>query len=177
MKSLCMAVAIGAVLSTALLPCPALGRDRRPDMLFSGDTSLTGDVTVPDSATCIINPGARIKFASYSRFAVFGLLIAEGTPLAPIIFSGDPSSGISYQRTSWRGLEIIGAKAQARFTHCRIEGAYRNLIWESSPAFDSCMFSLNHYAIYCAKQAAPAIRNCSFFLMNSIIAFNSYCME
>jgi parallel beta-helix repeat protein len=43
-----------------------------------------------------------------------------------------------------------------------VSEAFRTLAWESSPSFDSCEFTGNHYGIYCSKKASPLISNSTF---------------
>jgi nitrous oxidase accessory protein NosD len=133
------------------------------EIVFASDTVVSGDIVIPESKTGKINPGVRIQFEGYGRFIVQGLLIAEGTTAQPIEITGSVQGTHARQKTTWKGLEIIGAKAHAQMKHCRIFGAYRNLVWESSPVFDSCDITGNHFGLYCAKQAQPHIKRCKIF--------------
>jgi parallel beta-helix repeat protein len=132
-------------------------------IVFSTDTVLTADVEIPDGVTCIVKPGVRILFEGYHALTVRGLIIAEGTASRPIIFSGVDRPSGSRDQPVWRGVEIIGKTANGQFRHCRFEGAWRNLAWESSPLFDSCEFAGNHYGLYCAKKAAPNVHRCKIY--------------
>ena len=136
-------------------------------IVFPSDTVITGNVDIPAGTTCIIKPGSRLLFEGYVGFTVRGLLIAEGTSTKPIIFSAVDRPTGSRDEPAWRGVEIIGKEANGQFRHCRFEGAYRNLVWESSPLFDSCEFSGNHWGLYCAKKAAPHVSH-------SLIHRNTY---
>ena len=141
----------------------AQARTKSAPMEFTSDTVIAGDIVVPAGVTCIIRPGVTIKFRGYGRFFVSGLLIAEGTSENPIEITTYGRAKGAIGKPSWKGIEIIGRGSYGRFRHCRIEGAYRNLVWESSPVFDSCEFTGNHYALYCAKKSTAHIKNCSIY--------------
>jgi len=151
------------------------------------DTVFAADVEVPEAATLIIRPGVTITFSTYSRLAVGGLLIAEGTAGKPVLFTATGRPRGSQALPDWKGIEIIGPKAYGRLRHVRIEGAFRNLVWGNQSVFDSCEFAGNHYALYCAKQSAANVSNSRFYnnvygitvefaaplLLNNIITDNS----
>jgi parallel beta-helix repeat protein len=129
-------------------------------IVFSSDTVISSNLDIPVGTTCIIKPGTRLLFEGYVTFSVRGLIIAEGTIAKPIVFSAVDRPSGSRERPTWKGIELIGKDANGQFRHCRFEGAYRNLVWEANPLFDSCEFAGNHYGLYCAKRAAPSVRHC-----------------
>jgi hypothetical protein len=129
------------------------------DMLFDRDTIVSHHIYVPESTTCTINPGVSIKFTGYWKFVVKGLLIARGTAEKPVLITCEDRPRGAMGQPCWNGLVIYGKKAQALLSHCIIEGAYKNIIWESAPVFDSCEFAGNHYALYCIK-STPHIKAC-----------------
>jgi parallel beta-helix repeat protein len=94
---------------------------------------------------------------------VRGVFIAEGTKRKPIVFTCAGRPRGATDGACWQGFEIIGSKANALVRHCRFEGAYRNLIWEAKPVFDSCEFTGNHYALYCTKNSTAHIKNCTIY--------------
>ena len=124
------------------------------------DTVISFNTEIPAGSIWIIKPGVRLLFEGYRTFIVRGCIIAEGTAGAPIVFKAVDRPTASRERPSWNGIEIVGKEAIGRFRQCRFEGAYRNLVWEACPSFDSCVFSGNHYGLYCAKKAAPHVKNC-----------------
>jgi len=131
-------------------------------MQFDRDTIVQNNIIVPDSVTCVIKPGVSIRFSGYYQFVVRGLLIARGTQDAPIWFTCvDRPRGI-IAPPCWYGLIVTGRTAHAYCAHCRFEGAFRNTASESSPSFDSCEFSGNHYALYCTKLSSPLVKSCRF---------------
>jgi parallel beta-helix repeat protein len=160
--------------------------EKKSRYVVDSELVIAYSIVIPQGKTLIIKPGVKVIIDGYHSLTVRGLIIAEGTPDMPIIFTAlDRKSG-SREPPEWKGIEIVGKKASGQFRHCRFEGAYRNLAWSSSPSFDSCDFAGNHYGIYCADRAAPHIRNCRFLgnsygiaadyafplLMNNIISEN-----
>lgn len=151
---------------------------------------ITYSVVIPQGKTLIIKPGVKVIIDGYHSLTVRGLILAEGTTDMPIIFTALDRKTGSREPPEWKGIEIVGKKANGQFRHCRFEGAYRNLVWSSRPTFDSCDFTGNHYGIYCANRAVPHISNCRFFrnsygiaadyavpfLMNNIISENKIGM-
>ena len=129
-----------------------------PSIVFDKDTVFNSTVKVPENVTCVIKAGVVIKFGGYYRFVVNGLLIAEGTKDNPILITGIDRAHGSTEPPCWQGFEIRGEKADAVFKYCRIEGAYRNFIYDTRPTIKQCEFVGNHCAIYCSNKAAPNIK-------------------
>ena len=139
------------------------GFAKSPDVIFSRDTVVSNNIEVPENATYTIKPGVTVQFSDYCKIVVHGLLIAEGAGNRPITFTclGRPRGSI--EAPCWYGLMIMGKNSHGLFRHCRWEGAYRNLIWESNPVFDSCEFVGNHCGLYCTKKAMPHVKGCKFY--------------
>jgi parallel beta-helix repeat protein len=148
----------GLAMVLSILPSFA----KSPSMLFAKDTVVTANIEIPDSATAIIQPGVTFRFSGYCKFIVRGVLIAGGTEDRPITFTCVDRVRGSTAQPCWFGMVIIGKNAFAQMRHCRMEGAYRNLAWESNPVFDSCEFVGNHCGLYCTKKAIPQVKRCSF---------------
>jgi parallel beta-helix repeat protein len=155
--------ALAASFVVALAAFPATAQGVAADIVISRDTVITGDFIVASNRICMIKPGITIKFAGYGRMGVYGVLVASGTADSEIVITAEGRPEGSTAAPDWKGIEIVGSAAAAQVRHCRFEGAFRNLVWEASPVFDSCTFAGNHYALYCAKQAKPHVRSCSFF--------------
>lgn len=128
-------------------------------IVFDKDTVLNSTVEVAEDVTCVIKPGVILRFGGYHRFIVNGLLIAEGTKDNPILITGVDRARGSTEPPCWQGFEIRGDKADAVFKYCRIEGAYRNFIYDTRPTIKQCEFVGNHCALYCSNKAAPHIKN------------------
>jgi parallel beta-helix repeat protein len=130
---------------------------------ISKDTVFSNDIEIPFGSTIVISPGVKIQFDGYRTIIIKGLIIAQGTGDAPILFTSIDRVRGSREKPGWKGFEIAGKDAQGLFLHCRFEGAFRNLVWGSAPSFDSCEFAGNHYALYCTNKAMPNIKNCKFY--------------
>jgi hypothetical protein len=131
-------------------------------IVIAHDTTFSRDVILPQGYICSIKPGVTIRFAGQKKFTVRGMLVAEGTRDLPITFTGVDRTRGSNEPPCWQGMEILGGDERSVLRHCRFEGAFRILVWGSSPLFDSCAFIGNHYALYCSKKAAPNVKSCFF---------------
>lgn len=161
------------------------------DFIFAKDTVVSNNIEVPENATYTIKPGVTFQFSGYCKFIVHGLLIAQGTEDRPVTFTCPGRPHGSTNMPCWYGLIIMGKNSHALFKHCRWEGAYRNLVWESNPVFDSCEFVGNHCGLYCTKKAMPHVKNCRFYrnvyaivvdfanplMLNNVITDNTIGLE
>jgi parallel beta-helix repeat protein len=138
--------------------------------IISTDTVLKKDLIIGQGKTLVINEGVTVRLDGYRSIVIQGLLIACGTDLKPIVFTSVDRARGSAERPTWNGLEVRGKDAHARLRHCRIEGAFRNLVWEANAVFDSCKLAGNHYGIYAAKKAIPQIQNCVFYMNTYAVA-------
>ena len=136
---------------------------RSTEFTIERDTVFNESIEIPDSTTWTIKPGVAVRFSGYHRLVVRGLLIAQANSRAPIVFTGVGRQSGSVDKPCWQGIEVAGPSGSARFVNCRFEGAYSNLVWGSAASFDSCIFTGNHYALYCARKAAPQIAACRFY--------------
>lgn len=138
--------------------------------IISTDTILKTDLIVSPGKSLEIKEGVTVRLDGYRSIVISGLLLASGTDSKPIVFTSVDRARGSAERPTWNGLEVRGKDAHARLRHCRIEGAFRNLIWEANAVFDSCKFAGNHYGIYAAKKAVPQIQSCIFYLNTYAVA-------
>jgi parallel beta-helix repeat protein len=138
------------------------GQNEKNSLLFDRDTVVNSSLEISEKEVLTINPGVTVRIDGYLRISVKGVLIAQGTKEKPIVITGINREQGSTDQPCWQGIEINGKQSNAVFRHCRIEGAFRNIIWEARPLFDSCKFTGNHYALYCTKKAVPHITNCLF---------------
>jgi len=131
-------------------------------IVISRDAVLKTDLEIPLGKSLVINEGVTVKRDGYRSIVVRGCIVVEGSSSKPVVITSVDRARGSAERPAWNGIEIRGKEAQGSFRHCRIEGAFRNMAWESNPLFDSCEFAGNHYAIYATKKAVPQIQNCRF---------------
>lgn len=79
---------------------------------------ITGNITVPDGQTLIIQPGVRVVFQSYKSFFVQGRILAEGTVTDSIVFTS------VHPDTGWYGLRYVNTPLTndtSKFRYCKIE--------------------------------------------------------
>ncbi len=114
------------ILSLALA-APALGAPlSAPTSIPGGEVSgvwdlagspylIDGDITVPTGATLTIQPGVEVLFQSWYSLTVNGVLLAEGTENAPVLFGGGHSTA------GWLGIRFMNAPDGSRLTYAIIE--------------------------------------------------------
>ncbi len=158
MKSLIQIILLVHILATALV-----AKHSEVHITIQRDTVLTGTLFIDEWTTLHINAGVTIAFSGYQKMVIKGVVLAAGTAEKPITITSENRPHGSQAAPGWAGFMIVGAKAQGMFTHCRIEGAYKNIVYEAMAIFDSCEFAGNHYALYCMKKASAHIKNCRVY--------------
>lgn len=96
--------------------------------------NVIGDVLV---AGLTINPGVTVLFATNYEFQVAGVLKANGTPAAPIIFTGTNGG--------WQGIYFNYSSPGSRLANCVISNAINSgvRIFNSNPLLDNCVIYAN----------------------------------
>jgi len=154
---------------------------------------LLGNVNVPLGITLTINEGIVIKsYNSYHRLIIAGKLIADGTDVAPIVFTSakDDSYGnpkdtnkdgtVSVPaKENWGGITFEnGSDPTSLMDNCKVlfasmpwYGYYINQTYiysgaltliNSSPTISNCTFKDVIYGIYAFSTSNPIIENCKF---------------
>lgn len=83
-------------------------------------------------ATLVIEPGVIVKFADAMYWNIYGTLVANGTPVSPIVFTSyrDSLAGgktIAVNDFSkpapgdWRYLQLYNTASNSQFNHCRFK--------------------------------------------------------
>lgn len=140
--------------------------------------TLDADFTVPPDTTLTISPGVVVTLAPDVALLVQGTLIAQGTPEAPVVFTGDAAA-------PWRSLVFEESAVDAQFEgvdiytgasiveNAVVEHAIRGMeLAGSSPYLHAIRFSNNEYpsgvdtiggaALLIRDGASPRVRDCSF---------------
>lgn len=120
------------------------------DTVWSGDILIDGILTIPAEVSLEIRPGTRVRFTRFDsngdgigehEIFIQGGVKAEGTAEKPILFTSaeaHPTPG------DWGAVNMMAAEKENRFTHCRIEYAYRGFHSHFSDAVVShCEFVRN----------------------------------
>ena len=132
-------------------------------LTISTDTVISSAMKIPANTTLMISKGVSIYVDGYIPIIIEGLLVAQGTSDKPIVITGKDRPRGSIDAPTWQGLVIRGDSSDAVMENVRIEGAYRNVIWGSKPAIDSCTFTGNNTGLFCSGSASPKIRACRIF--------------
>jgi hypothetical protein len=154
---------------------------------------VTGSVVVFPGYTLTIEPGVTVKFDAQLYLEIRqSTLIAEGTSVAPIVFTSNsltPVPGI-WGHANYGGVWLNGATSLSKINHCTISysttGLYgSNVIpylknssfrynsqygskYTSSISTDSCTFSFNQFGI--GGTTAPQLNYC-------VISNNTFGVE
>ena len=158
-------------------PLPEQPAARRyGDDVLSGETiwrdrvEVNGIVRVPEGSRLVILPGTIVEFGERDTngdgigengLLIQGVIIAKGTPKAPIVFRSTPGKK---QRGEWDAINIMNsAGAWNLIEYCRIEDAYRGLHFHfSRVAITNSVFT-NTYRGVQFQEATVLIRGNQFF--------------
>ena len=166
---------------------------------WSADTvRVTGDVEVAGGAALFIDAGTRVEFQDHYSLTVLGRLLAQGSPLEPVLFTTDdpeaflPDSSLT---GCWAGIRFPFTKeteGDSRLDYCvieyaknagdscrggalQVEGFSRLTVENSILRRNAADFG---GAIYCGHEAAPRITGC---LIVENLAFNGgsvlHCLD
>ena len=128
---------------------------------------ITGNLTIADGVTLLIQPGCEIYFDNNRRMVVNGSLSANGTIVQPITFS---ANSISPASGDWQYIYFNGADAGSIMNYCNVSyGGSNNgmvLIRNSGNNVLIMNSSFSHSAGYGIRlqsaSEAPVIMDCSF---------------
>ncbi len=110
-RILAVLCALGIVTAATIVSAATTSGSLTSNEIWSGTVTITGDVTVPSNVTLTIQPGTTVIFtagsddtgsgthSTLSELIINGSLIAEGTDVAPIVFTS--SSGTA---GDWGGI-------------------------------------------------------------------------
>ena len=109
---------------------------------------VTGEITVPQGETLIIEPGVTINFLGHYKLTVHGQLTADGSVTDSIVFKAQNAS------EGWGGIRIDGSQVST-FKYCIIEngrttGDYPDIhggavaLFTANAQFEHCLFRNNN---------------------------------
>jgi nitrous oxidase accessory protein NosD len=163
------------------LPPPPVSR-RYGDKVLEGETvwrgrvEVNGIVRVPEGSRLVILPGTLIEFGFKDSNAdgigengllIQGLIIAKGTPAAPIVFRAREDDG---RRVSWDAINIMNSDAAWNLIeHCRIENAYRGLHFHFSRVSISDSELTGNYRGIQFQESTVVIRDNRLFANSSAV--------
>ena len=77
--------------------------------------TITGDLTITDGDSLVIQPGVEIKTENNSQILINGTLIADAENDEPIVFTSE---------SSWKGIKFDDSEHENIVRNCRISNAY-----------------------------------------------------
>lgn len=85
--------------------------------------NVTGDITIPNGTTLVIEPGVTVSFQGFYIFAVQGRLLAVGTQTDSIWFTASNTT------EGWRGIRFVNTPSTndtSKFYYCSIRYGKNN---------------------------------------------------
>ncbi|MCF8366621.1 MAG: right-handed parallel beta-helix repeat-containing protein, partial [Bacteroidales bacterium] len=131
---------------------------------WSDFISVSGDITVPNGDSLIIEAGTIVRFLGYYNMFVYGYLESNGTESNPVTITSGPVNQIQ-QPNQWAGIDFYtDADDNSGLQYTIIEYAYDGLYFEwSSGSVENCTFQYNsRYGMYLNRSDGSVISNSSF---------------
>ena len=157
-----------------LIEIPTYISGQLSGVLSSGNYIVTGNISIQNGDSLIIEPGTNFYFNGDYGFDVYGYLCAEGTQEDSIKFM--PYCGVSY----WRGIDFEDSSDDSsKLVYCLVTGGNASgsfpeflgggiLLYYSSPTISNCTISGNSASsgggICCWYSSSPIILNCTISL-------------
>jgi parallel beta-helix repeat protein len=166
--------AVLTILVAAILPAPGQSAPRTPDnrLLAPLSGQLSGtltidqspylameDLTVPDNATLVIQPGVIIQFSRNARLVVAGRLECFGTMVNTIRFTAMAADTFA---GAWGGIYFTTTASAGELRNCVVEYAACGVYVNAAAQVvlnNNIIHSSEHYGVYCIGGAAPVIAN------------------
>lgn len=89
---------------------------------------ITGDLTLPENKTLIIEPGVNFRFIEYN-FLIYGTLIAQASTSQEIVFEPAGPGG------KWRGLNFLPPSSNSILDGVRVKRAVSNAVVTGSSIY------------------------------------------
>lgn len=126
--------------------------------------SVSGNITVPDGDSLIIEAGTIVRFLGNYNLFVYGYLASNGTDGNPVLFTSGPANQ-QQAPNQWAGIDFYNeADDNSNFQFTTVEYAYDGLYFEwSSGVVENCLFQYNsRYGMYLDRSDGSVISNSSF---------------
>lgn len=143
---------------------------------WSGFVSVTGNITVPNGDTLIIEAGTVIRFLDYSSFNVYGYLACNGAEGDSVRITSGPANQ-QQQADQWQGIDFYNESDDNSYMHHTIvEYAYDGVYSvRSAQTFEHCTFFENsRYGAYLNRSDGSIFTDCSFDNNNNTGLYTEY---
>lgn len=105
----------------ALAEIPVSGTIENGTVWTQGNTYVvTGDIRV---AGLTVEPGVRVEFAGFHRFEVLGVLVVQGTPDEPVVFTNAPDTD------GWDGIFFNYSTPASELDYCIVQDSGSVGLW------------------------------------------------
>jgi hypothetical protein len=130
--------------------------------LTPGSYTVTGNISVQEGDSLLIEPGVHLLFAGLYSFEIYGHLHASGTEQDSIVFSPLDST------IQWAGIKFYSPTPDpSLLKYCFLSGSSNSGVYchQSNPIFDRCTIrdnsSTGHGGGMDIENASPLISNCT----------------
>jgi len=115
---------------------------------------ISADYVIPEGVTVTIEPGTEIMVAGLYWIDVQGVLIAAGTPDAPITFT---SANTAPDLGQWRGIKLHNPNEGSHFEYCMFTyGAY----FDTDTLSDRGRDAQNYKGMLAVNNSSPTVKHC-----------------
>lgn len=114
--------------------------------IWTGNLTLSGDVTVPSGKNLTLLAGSKVTFPDYKEMYVYGTLTAEGTSSNKIIFESQSHTPNNSENAY---LVRFNNSSGSSLDYCKFQYAYRGIYsYNSTPDITNCEIRKCYYGIY-----------------------------
>jgi len=130
---------------------------------WSGFVSVSGDITIPNGDSLIIEPGTMIRFLGNYNLFVYGYLAANGAEGDTVVFTSGPANQVQAVN-QWQRIRFFdAANDNSYFKYTKIEWANDGIYseWSGPQVENSLIRRHGRYGMYFANSYSSSIKNSS----------------
>lgn len=118
--------------------------------VWSGIVTVSGNITVANGDTLLVEKGTKVRFLGGYSFIVNGLLLVKGTETEKVVFRSMPANQ-ALARGQWKGITIEqDANANCMLTNAKISNAVNGIyVNRKKISLKNCeIFNNSEYGVY-----------------------------
>ena len=143
---------------------------------WSGYMSVSGDVTVPQGDSLIIEAGTVVRFLGYYNLEVYGYLASNGAEGDSVRITSGPANQ-QQQADQWQGINFWNESNDNSYLQYTIveyayDGVYSN--WSSQNFMHNSFYENSRHGIYLNRSDGSVINDCTFDDNNSTGLYLEY---
>jgi len=133
---------------------------------WDGVYSVTGNITVPNGDSLIIEAGSEIRFLGNYHIYIYGYLAVNGTEQDPVIITSRPENQV-YAAGQWQGIDFYdNSDDNSYINYAEIRYAVDGIYWENANASldNSIIHHCSQYGLYMnGNSSSPHITNVELY--------------